>query len=125
VVVRKHILRHLKNSGKKTQNLACYIVVNVAVESLNLGILVLNELRVRTLMFRNEFEDVVAFPVVSETWELLNGTKRTVAIVVALLNLSTILQFLFFWQIQYLLAKLELTVNVLFSKAEVCHVEKA
>ena len=125
VVLRERLLGYFEHQCQQTQHLGRDMLVHVAVEALNIGVALLHKLGVRPLMLGDELEDMVAFPVIPEPGELLNGAQRAVSIVVTVFNVGTVLELLFLGEVEDLTAQLELGVDVLLAKAKVGHVKEA
>lgn len=100
------------------------VLVQVAVELFDLGVVISDHYRMGPLVLFDELEDVVALPVVAQAGILFDHAERSVAVVVSILQVGPILQFLVFGQIEYLLSDGELSVYVCLREAEVDDVEK-
>jgi hypothetical protein len=84
MTVRDLVFGQLQDYGKKLQQLVPNVLVNVAVEALNLLPVLTEYIWVLALILRQELHDVVEFNVIPQPWENLNGSQRPVAIVNAL-----------------------------------------
>jgi hypothetical protein len=76
-------------------------------------------------MHGDELENMVALPVVSKTRELLNGTERTIAVVVALFQVGAIFELLLYREIKDLFAEFKLSSNVLLGKPKVRYIKES
>ena len=125
VVVDEELFGDFQDVGEEAQHAMGDILVEVAVELFDLGVVILDDFGMGPLVLFDELEYMIALPVVAEAGVLFDHSKGSVAIVVSILQIGAILQLLLLGQIEYLFPDGELSVNVCLGEAKVDHVEEA
>lgn len=92
---------------------------------LDLVPVLLDELRLRPLVRRDELGDIEDFSVVEDAWTDFAQAQRFVAFVTAILEVGAVLQFLLSGELEDLFANGKLSVYLLLGEAEVDDVEEA
>jgi hypothetical protein len=75
------------------------LLVNVTMECFDLGIVLLNNRGMSSLVPFDEFEDIVELDIVVKAGEDFDGPKRPIAIVAAVFQVRAMLQFLLFGEV--------------------------
>jgi hypothetical protein len=125
VSVHHVVLGELEHQGDQAQHAVRHVLVHVAVELLDLVVVIQDGLRVRPLILGVEFKDVVALPIITASGELLDGAKGSVAVVVTVFELRTEFLLLGHGELEDLFAKSPLVVDLSLGETEVGDVKEA
>lgn len=88
------------------------------LELLDLFAVLVDDVWMSPPKFRNELEDVVHFKIVSQIGKDLISSERTISTVVAMLQIGTIFELLFYWKVEDISANCELAIDFLLCKTE-------
>jgi hypothetical protein len=94
VSVGQIVLGKLQNNGDKDEELLYDVFCDVPLELFNLPAVLVDDSRLCAFQLRDEFEDIVHFNIISQTWEELDRAEWSVAVVVTMFQVSSVLELL-------------------------------
>jgi hypothetical protein len=118
------VLGNLQNDSDELEQLEDDLLVDVAMEYFDFGVVLLHDRRVLSLVSVGELEDVVKLNIVVKAGKNLNGPERPIAVVAAVFQVRSMLQLLSFGKVEDLLSNGKLPVYLLRSQADVGDVEE-
>ena len=125
MAVEQKVLRKLEDNCNETKQLKHDRLVHVAMKSLNLSPVSLDDVRVGPFVLRDELEDIIHLHVITPARKDLNRPEWSVPVVAASFEVGAVLELLSFREFEEFLADGELTVDFLLGETEVGDVEES